>query len=139
LKRAEFSHCGLRAQILQLLEADDLVGVQALAARNVARCFFCSLPRLLDLGIHFCLLDLGELLALADLLALDGHEALDDAADLEGEANLVLVGQQAVGADRRRGRSGGRDRDANGCGLRRLIFRDAVAAGRDRRAGGHKK
>ena len=61
---------GLRAQILQLLEADDLIGVQALAALEVAARLLGELPRLLDLRVHFGELDLGEPLALLHLLRL---------------------------------------------------------------------
>ena len=53
-------HRGLGAQILQLLEADDLVGVQVLAALQVARRLLGHLPRLLDLRVDFGQLDFRE-------------------------------------------------------------------------------
>ena len=64
-----FGHGRLRAQILQLLEADDLVGIQPLAALHVALRLFVCLARLLDLRIDFGLFDLCETLALAHAFA----------------------------------------------------------------------
>ena len=63
-----FSHCGLRAQILELLEADDLIAVQPLSARDVALGFLEGLPRLLDLRVDLRLFDFSEALAFANPL-----------------------------------------------------------------------
>ncbi len=63
-------HRGLRAQVLQLFEADDLIGVEILAALQVALGLLGLLVHLLHLRADFSELDLRESLALLHGLTL---------------------------------------------------------------------
>ena len=92
------------------------------------------LPRLFHLGVDLGLFDLGQLLAFAHVFAFDDVEVLEHAADLERQANLVLVDEQAVGADRRRGRPVDRRNSAHRRWPGRRFFCGAVAAGDCERA-----
>ena len=110
-------HRGLGAQILQLLEADDLVGVEILAALQIARRLVGHLPRLLDLRADFGQLDFGEALALLDDVAFLHVDAAHDATHLERQAHLVFRDHDAVGVDGRHRGSLARLLDAHRRGL----------------------
>jgi hypothetical protein len=97
----------LCAQVLQLLEADDLIVVETLTALEIALRLARELACLLDLRIDFGELDLGEALALLHLIAGLHVNGANHAAELERQAHLVLGGDDAVGGDRRRCRPGG--------------------------------
>jgi hypothetical protein len=94
-------HRRLGAQVLQLLEADDLVGVEIFAALQIARRLFGELACLLDLCAHLGQLDLREALALSDHLAFLHVNAAHDAAHLERQPHLVFGHHESVGVDGR--------------------------------------
>jgi hypothetical protein len=85
---------------------------------------------LLDLCIHFCLLDLAKLLTFAYLLAFHDSKLANDATDFERQSNLVLVNEHAAGANSRRCRAFGGYRHTHWRGRRRLFLCCAIAAGR---------
>jgi hypothetical protein len=89
--QCRFGHGGLRLQILQLLEADHFVGVQALAALEIALRFHVRLTSLFDLRIDFRLLDLRKLLPTANAIAFVDGDRLDHAAHLEREPKLIFI------------------------------------------------
>ena len=74
---------GLSAQVLQGLEADDLIGVQALAAIEIALGLLCRLPRLFDLRIDFGEFEFGQHLTPTHATAFLHGYAADDTTRLE--------------------------------------------------------
>jgi hypothetical protein len=106
-------HRRLRPQILELLEADDLVGVEVLAALEIALRLVSHLSRLFHLRADFGEFDLGQSLALLHHVAFLHVDAAHDATHLERQAHLVLRGDDAAGVDGRHRRSVARVLDAH--------------------------
>ena len=96
-------HRGLGTQILELLQADDLVGVKIFASLQVARGLVGKLPRLFDLRANFRQLDLGQPLALFDHVAFLHVDPAHEATEFERQAHLVFRDHDAVGVDGRHG------------------------------------
>jgi hypothetical protein len=122
-------HGGLGAQGLELLLADHLVGAELLAAGEVARGLGGELPGLLHLGVDLGELEGGEDLALTHGVALADGDGADDAAHLEGQLQLLPGRDEAVGEDRRLGRTGG---DGGGAHRGRRLRRRRRFAGAGR-------
>ena len=124
----------LRAQVLQRLEADHLVGMQPLAALEVALRLERALAGLLELRVDLGQFDLGQQLSLAHDGAFAHGDATDDAAGLEGQAHLVLVRDEPARADRDIGGARGSRRGAHRRPLGRSLggLRGLRAASRHR-------
>ena len=104
---------GLRLQVLQLLKADDLIGIEPFTALAIALRLLRQLPRLLDLRADFGKLDFREALALAHPLAFLHRDAAHDTAYFERQAHLVARGDDPVADNGLLCRTVGGHRDAD--------------------------
>jgi len=122
-RQSEIEGCGiacgardarLRAQILQLLEADDFIGAQSLATLEIAFGFGGDFFGLRVLRGDFGQIELREQLTLAHRLSFAHDDALQNAAGLERQAHLVVARDQTVCGDHGRSRPGERGCRAHG-------------------------